>query len=123
MQLQVCLCCASEGLGFSEPCHHLKIETGSVSNHEIEQYFWRLTISVIHHDAELACLRLVDLFEANDVWVIENLENFGLSESRLFVSIAHLLDVNLFDDSVRLQSKRSSSLASLKCKYYSRCVT
>lgn len=108
MQLQVCLCCASEGLRFSEPCHRLKIETGSVSNHEIEQYFWRLTISVIHHDAELACLRLVDLFEANDVWVIENLENFGLSESRLFVSIAHLLDVNLFDDSVRLQSKRSS---------------
>ena len=66
-------------------------------------------ISVVHHDAELALLRLVHLLEADDVRVVEHLKNLCFSECRLLVILAHLLDVNLFDHGVGLAKKNSQS--------------
>ena len=68
------------------------------------------SIGVVHDDAKLTLFRLVDLLEANDVRVVEHFENLGLSERRLLVFFAHLLDVNLFNDGVGLARTKKVSL-------------
>ena len=62
----------------------------------------KLTIGVVHDYAKLTLLRLIYLLEANNVRMIEHFKNFGLSEGRLLVFLAHLLDIDLLNDGVRL---------------------
>ena len=58
---------------------------------------------MIHDNTELSCLSLVNLFESDDVGVIEHLKNFCLSEGRLLVFLTHFLDINLFYYSIGLE--------------------
>ena len=60
------------------------------------------SIGVVHDNTKLALLRLVDFFKSDDVRVIEHLEDFCFTESRLLVILTHLLDVNLFHHGMRL---------------------
>ncbi len=55
---------------------------------------------MIHHNAQLSLLCLVDFLESDDVGMVEHLENLSLSESTLLVRLAHLLDIDLFDDCI-----------------------
>jgi hypothetical protein len=59
-------------------------------------------VSVVHHDAKLALLGFIDFAEADDVWVIEHLEDLGFSECFLALFVAHGLDINLLNDCVLL---------------------
>ena len=61
---------------------------------------------MIHDNTELTCLSLVNLFESNDIGVIEYLKNFCLSKGRLLVLLTHFLDINLFDYSIGLEKTR-----------------
>lgn len=54
-------------------------------------------VRVVHYNAELALLGLVDLAEADDVRVVERLQYFGLLQRVLPLVLAHLADVNLLD--------------------------
>ena len=64
-----------------------------------------LTICVVHDDTQLACFRLIDLFEPNNVRMIEYLQDFSFTEGRLLVILTHFLDINLFDNCIALFSK------------------
>lgn len=66
-----------------------------------------LTVCVVHDDAKLACLGLVNLFESNNVRVIEHFEDLGLAESRGLVLVTHLLDVDFLHHGVRLHKIKS----------------
>lgn len=57
-------------------------------------------ISVVHHNAQLAFLSLVDLTETNDIWVAENLQDFRLPQCLFALLVRHLLNINLLDDGV-----------------------
>ena len=57
-------------------------------------------VSIVHHDAQLALLCLVDLAETNDIGVAEDLQDFCLTQSLFALVIRHLLDINLLDDGV-----------------------
>jgi len=56
------------------------------------------TVSIVHHDAELSLLRFVHLFEADNVGVVEDLQDLGLAECLLLFLLTHLLDVDLLDN-------------------------
>lgn len=58
---------------------------------------------MIHYNTELSCLCLVNLFESDDIGMIEHLKNFCLSEGRLLVLFTHFLDINFFDYSIGLE--------------------
>ena len=60
------------------------------------------TVGVVHDDAQLALLRLVDFLEAHNVWVAQNFKDLCLSKSVSALVLVHLLDVNLLDDGVAL---------------------
>ena len=55
-------------------------------------------VSIIHHDAQLSLLCLVDFAETHDVGVVEYLQNFGLVQSLPPLLFAHLRNVDLLDD-------------------------
>lgn len=57
-------------------------------------------VGVVHDDAQLALLSLVDLAEANDIRVAQHFQDFRLPQGFLALFITHLLDINLLDDSV-----------------------
>jgi len=54
-------------------------------------------VCIVHDNAKLTSLGLVDFFEPDDVRVVQNFENLGLPVGSLLVLLAHLLDVNLLD--------------------------
>ena len=64
-----------------------------------------LTIGIVHDYAELTLLRLVNLFEADNIRMVENFKDFSFAESRLLIIFTHFLNVNLLDYSVRLKKK------------------
>ena len=57
-------------------------------------------VCVIHDYAQLAFLRFVNFAESYDVWVVENFENFSLTQSFLALIITHRLNIDLLDDCV-----------------------
>jgi hypothetical protein len=67
-----------------------------------------LTVCVVHNDAELASLGFVNLFEADDVGVVQDLQDLGFSEGFSLLILAHLGNINLLDDSIGLITKISS---------------
>ncbi len=56
-------------------------------------------VCIVHYNTQFPLFRLVDLPETNDIWVTKDLQNFCLSQSLLSLLVAHLLNVNLLDDS------------------------
>lgn len=55
-------------------------------------------VCVVHDNAELASLGLVDFAETNDVGVVEGFHDFCFVEGLLFLFFWHLGDVDLLDD-------------------------
>ena len=56
------------------------------------------SVRVVHNDAQLALLSLIDLAETNNIGMIENLQDFSLLQSVLPLILAHLSNVDLLDD-------------------------
>lgn len=59
-------------------------------------------VRVVHHDAELSFLCLVDFAETNNVWMLEHFQDLGLSESFPSLVLIHVLDIDLLDNCVPL---------------------
>ena len=59
-------------------------------------------VGVVHHDAQLALLGLVDFAELDDVRVVEHLEDLCLVQRFTALFLAHLRDIDLFDHSERV---------------------
>ena len=58
------------------------------------------TVSIVHNDAELALLGLVDLSEADDVRVNQLLEDLGFLKRGLLLLARHGCQIHLFDHAV-----------------------
>jgi hypothetical protein len=61
-----------------------------------------LTVSIVHDDAKLTSGCFVDFFEMNNARVIEQLQDFGFSQSSLLFIARHFLDVYFLNDSQTL---------------------
>lgn len=59
-------------------------------------------VGVVHHDAKLTLLRFVDLPEAHNVWVLQDLKNLGFAQCLPPFVLVHILNVDLLDYSVSL---------------------
>jgi len=68
------------------------------------------TVGVIHDDAELTLLRLIDLLEADNVRMCESFKDLSFTEGALSVIFAHFLNVNLFDDCIWLHIEKLCKL-------------
>ena len=55
-------------------------------------------VGVVHDNAELAFLGLVDFAETHDIWVIKHLKNLCLVQSFTALLLAHLADIDLLND-------------------------
>ena len=61
-----------------------------------------LTICIVHNNAQLTLLCLIDLLKSDNVWVIQDFQNLGLAECLFLFLFTHLFDVDLLDDSETL---------------------
>ena len=55
-------------------------------------------IGIVHNDAKLALLRLVNFAEAGNVNMVEDLQDFRLVQCLATLLFAHLRDINLLDN-------------------------
>ena len=102
MRLLAFPCSWSASLKSSAPSHRLNYKVQKQVKPVCGGNEWRLTISVVHDNAELALLRFIDFFEPNDVRMGEGFEDLCLAERARPVLFAHFLDIDLLHHSVRL---------------------
>ena len=60
------------------------------------------SIGIVHNDTKLSLLRFVHLAEANNVGVLQHLEDLCLAQSFPPLVLVHVLDIDLLDDCVLL---------------------
>lgn len=60
------------------------------------------TVGIVHDNAQLALLGLVDLLESDNVGMLQHFQNLGLSKGLPSLIFGHALDIDLLDHCVLL---------------------
>ena len=101
----------------SEPVHDLcfrEVASSLVCDHLSKI----TTVSIVHYDAQVTLLRLVELAESDDVRMIQYFENLCLLECLFFFALTHVRDVDLLD-----HTKITVALALDKVRFTKRALS